>query len=690
RGGEKPMDFAYLNAVIKSTWLPPYDPWFSGGSLNYYYFGQFTVAALAKLTGIVPAVAFNLAIPWLAALAAAGAFTVAFNLAALAQRARSRGAGLRLPLAVGVAGALAVVLLGNLDGAAQLAQGLLRVSDGFPFPHFDFWRSSRLIHQPDCLPPDFARCGFEITEFPYFTFLFADLHAHLLALPYALFTLGAGLALIAAGAGAGAAFVPRGQGQQRTAPVTLAGGALLLVLALAVSALRATNSWDYPTAMLLAAGAILVAEWTRRGDLALPTWLWALLKVALVYGLAQLLFRPYLLHNVQFYDSLERSRWVTPLYQYLGVHGLFIVTLLVYLMRELVGLLQAVRPVGPALRMEASAAGGPQAGLAWGALAWAAYASAAASFALYILLARHEATAAFLLLLLALLVAVAWRELARPRPDSSWRLAGLGLAGLALGLGLGVEWFTLEGDINRQNTVFKFYLQAWDLLAVSAAFTLGLLLLPDSLPGAARPRWRRLLSRSWRTASLAAIGLLAVASIVYPVAATPEREGDRFATDFRSLDGMAFMARSLYSQDAQGPIDLRYDYEAISWMQDHIEGSPVVLEGITPLYRWGNRVSVYTGLPAIVGWDWHQKQQRWLYQHEVEARRGVVDTLYTTADQALTLALLRQYQVRYVYVGQLERNYYAAPGLAKFEAMAGPALEVVYRNPQVTIYRVRD
>jgi len=138
---------------------------------------------------------------------------------------------------------------------------------------------------------------------------------------------------------------------------------------------------------------------------------------------------------------------------------------------------------------------------------------------------------------------------------------------------------------------------------------------------------------------------------------------------------------------------LAADLEGIRWLLQNVEGSPIVLEASTPSqyrYRWNGRISVYTGLPTIAGWQWHQEQQRWDYQWAIRERIRDIDLIYNTMDPAQALSLLRKYSVEYIYIGELERLYYPGGGLKKFDSELSQDLQRIDVNGDVSIYRVLD
>ena len=124
---EKPMEFAFLNSVLRTQTIPPADPWLSGYAISYYHFGYIIVAMLTALSGVMPSVAFNLAIAMLFALTAVGAFGVVYNLIAvtnLKSQISNLFSSLLGPL---------FILLGNLNGFFEVLHkaGLLPA---------DFWK----------------------------------------------------------------------------------------------------------------------------------------------------------------------------------------------------------------------------------------------------------------------------------------------------------------------------------------------------------------------------------------------------------------------------------------------------------------------------------------------------------------------------------------------------------------------
>ena len=130
----------------------------------------------------------------------------------------------------------------------------------------------------------------------------------------------------------------------------------------------------------------------------------------------------------------------------------------------------------------------------------------------------------------------------------------------------------------------------------------------------------------------------------------------------------------------------------------HVAGAPTIVEASGNPYMWYSRVSIYTGLPDVLGWGNHDSQQR--YPDEVWARQAAVTNFYATADPSAALTFLQNYHASYVYLGQMERDCYMttsanqcqalpADALAKFSTLerAG-VLRPVFRDGVTVLYQV--
>jgi YYY domain-containing protein len=699
-GGEKPMDLAYLTAIIKTPFFPPYDPWYAGGYINYYYFGFVLVAALIHLTGIVPYVAYNLAVPTFFAMTGMGAFAVAFNLVAREDERQLISIRSSAVLA-GLCGVFFTLLIGNLgqirllfDGIrnlselqagsdaspfvmlAQFGDGFMQLLDGKQLSmrtEWWYWNATRVI------PPGQGEAG-PINEMPLFTFLFGDLHAHMMALPYTLLALGLSLSFLRRAWSA-----ENGKSLQRLLSSEAFG---LFFLALTIGALWATNTWDLPTYTALALAALVWREYSLRKKIDV-TMVWsAVWRIGLVLVSARLLFAPF--HSAFARSSLGFQLWTgsrTPLWNYIEIHGFFLFLIVSYLAAELIGGQKhnpAVRSLrlfithmfyfrrlrrlfGVLVRPSAWYKLSIQTGIAGFLLV----------FGVFLVNRQAGLVLGLVLLCLGLL-------LSSPSPHRQFILS---MTGLALTLTLIVEFVVLKDDISRMNTVFKFYLQTWVLLAlVSAAVFPSLVARVRQAAAARRKLFMGWAPRDWWVI----FAVLLTATLLYPLTAVPVRVRDRFPeSTSTTLDGSTFMRSAIYNDQGQ-MISLDWDRQAVEWLRENVRGLPTIVEANTPLYRWGGRVSIYTGLPALVGWDWHQKQQRSALPGEfIDRRLQDVKEFYSTTDHNRAHELLDRYDVQYIYVGPVERVHYPAEGIAKFTAQKGQLWDLVYENEQVQIYQVR-
>jgi YYY domain-containing protein len=716
-GGEKWMEIAFINGILGSPHFPPQDPWLAGFGISYYYFGYVMMAMLTQLTGIVSTTAFNLYIPTLFAITLTAAFGIGANLVRLNQSTDETAAGqpsiFRLAVVgTGLLSALFVAILGNLIGVLEVLHKRALLPDQFwlwldirdlktppvgpaegwiPDRFIWWWRGSRVL-------TDYNLAGHEqevIDEFPFFSFLLGDVHPHVLALPFVLLVIALALNLLFS------RDHPQRPGDAVTtesAPnlvdkvrqflensgrelIMAAGGRLgVLLYAICIGSLSFLNTWDFPIYLGVVTLTMVVRLRLRRygwGDAVLLGGFGGLLLA--VAGV--LLYLPFYATFQSQARGLLPNLWnPTRLPQFFVFFGPFLVAVVVLLFvlarqhhgwRQHLGWSMALALLAPPLVLLVVGSGillNPAGreylqGILNNPDVQAVIGSASISALLQESLWRRLLNPLTFLFLgglvgwsLALLAGLCQSE-ARPRPVTLFVLV-LTVAGL--GLPLVVEFIYLRDNFGiRMNTIFKFYFQAWVLLALASAY--AVYYVSTRLNGIPRLLWQAIMA------------LLVVSGLFYPVLATLNKAN--YFDDEPTLNGIAWVENSRSDE-----------YEAIEWLRHNTTPSAVILEAPGSgyaAYQYTGRFSALTGRPTLLGWGGHQSQWRGNYE-EPARREPDIEMLYSTPDPRVAQMLMDKYDIMYVAVGNLERERYPDSGLTKFDQFMTPVFEagdvVIYKR----------
>ncbi|MDP2776714.1 MAG: DUF2298 domain-containing protein, partial [Anaerolineales bacterium] len=181
----------------------------------------------------------------------------------------------------------------------------------------------------------------------------------------------------------------------------------------------------------------------------------------------------------------------------------------------------------------------------------------------------------------------------------------------------------------RINTVFKFYYQAWLVWSLVAAF--GTAYLFQTLRSVKDILFRIL------------IGLVIFAGLLYPTFGLLTKTNNFKPVFGYSLDDFERVKRENPDEAA-----------AIEFLHTVPNGVIVEAQIITGSYTNYGRISTYTGLPAVLGWPGHESQWRGSSAPQ-GSRIEDIGKLYTTARWEEAQLIIKQYNIRYIYIGTLER-----------------------------------
>lgn len=597
--GEKPMDFTFLNYLSRTTTLPPDDPWAVHHKMSYYYYGLYLCAILHKLSGIDTGSIFNLCIATIGALIATTVF------GCFVQLTQSRRFAW-----------LAVTMIAC---SASLQMTILVVNEFFnpsTGNGFDlFWASTRVF------PP------YGFSEYPLWSVLFADLHAHVIALPFTILFLGL---LFEIGS-------PLNSTMQRIVH--------RCTLGLLLGSLFLLNIWDFLTYSVLFVVLNLFASITRiRNLMADDTFdivheaLNAVIDFLVPVIFSGLIITIYNLSNPApppvGWGWIYREE-LLPFDSYWRMFGIQLIVLLASLLITCSWKMLTSSKVRLIIAIVS--------GLLVFTIPVIRYSIVMVATALHLHGVNGAPESSFPLLVYTLAALLIFYAVIIERYNSILST----LLFLSAGIFCGVETIYI---IDRMNTIFKFFNAQWFILSFAACISL-FLALTITRERSRLPIFHGILYTIITIALFT--GFFGGICDVITMASFHRVDGQR-----PSLDGTTFLEQTKSE-----------DFRIINFLNDYTSAPDrrtlPILEAYGNSYADFTRIAMYTGLPTLIGWDHHVKQ-RGLSESELQRRKDLVRTIYSTTDVEEAYRLLRENRIALVVIGPLEHQTYPTAGLAKF------------------------
>lgn len=308
-GLEKFMDYGFMNSILNSRFLPPPDMWFAGEPINYYWFGHLTTAVMTKLTNVPSGVAYNLAIAGILGVVLTSSFSIISTLISTLKLKRVKKAA----FAAGLISAIILTFGGNFHTP------IYALKDGVE----NYWYpdATRFIgYNPETNDKT-------IHEFPIYSFVVSDLHAHLINLPFVLLFIALLFTAVSTIKNKKEKATKReGQGPRQHLnhkleffkKINISDFEFrILLLGFVLGIMFMTNTWDFANYSLLA-GVVFLVFYLKELGLNFKSILSTAISVGMIVATGLLVTLPFLFHFESIAKGIVLTKTGTPLWQ-LGV-----------------------------------------------------------------------------------------------------------------------------------------------------------------------------------------------------------------------------------------------------------------------------------------------------------------------------------------------------------------------------------